>query len=66
MRNKEVEKKRAYLTLEELHQLPDDTNTYKSVGKAVLLFPEHAVFPPFIYKSTFQSQDINADALYNH
>lgn len=32
MRNKEGEKKRAYLTLEELRQLPDDTNTYKSIG----------------------------------
>lgn len=33
MRSKEGEKKRAYLTLEELRQLPDDTNTYKTVGK---------------------------------
>lgn len=33
MRNKETEKKRAYLTLEELGQLPDSTNTYKAVGK---------------------------------
>ncbi|GJM84967.1 hypothetical protein PR202_ga00686 [Eleusine coracana subsp. coracana] len=33
MRGKEAEKKRAYLTLEELRQLPDDTNTYKTVGK---------------------------------
>lgn len=32
MRNKEGEKKRAFLTLEELRQLSDDTNTYKSVG----------------------------------
>ncbi|KAJ0984190.1 hypothetical protein J5N97_002546 [Dioscorea zingiberensis] len=32
MRGKEGEKKRAYLTLEELRQLPDDTNTYKSIG----------------------------------
>lgn len=32
MRNKEGEKKRAYLTLEELRQLSDDTNTYKSIG----------------------------------
>lgn len=32
MRNKEGEKKRAYLTLEELRPLPDDTNTYKSIG----------------------------------
>ncbi|KAL5665372.1 hypothetical protein ACJX0J_025480, partial [Zea mays] len=31
MRSKEGEKKRAYLTLEELRQLPDDTNTYKTV-----------------------------------
>uniref|UniRef100_A0A0A9D541 AY105205 n=1 Tax=Arundo donax TaxID=35708 RepID=A0A0A9D541_ARUDO len=33
MRSKEGEKKRAYLTLEELRQLPDETNTYKTVGK---------------------------------
>jgi prefoldin subunit 1 len=32
MRNKEGEKKRAFLTLEELRQLSDDTNTYKSIG----------------------------------
>lgn len=32
VRNKEGEKKRAYLTLEELRQLSDDTNTYKSIG----------------------------------
>ncbi|KAM3385910.1 hypothetical protein ACQJBY_009534 [Aegilops geniculata] len=32
MRSKESEKKRAYLTLEELSQLPDDTNTYKAIG----------------------------------
>ncbi|RWR75256.1 Molecular chaperone Prefoldin, subunit 1 [Cinnamomum micranthum f. kanehirae] len=31
MRNKEGEKKRAYLTLEELRHLSDDTNTYKSI-----------------------------------
>ncbi|GMN53544.1 hypothetical protein TIFTF001_022671 [Ficus carica] len=31
MRNKEGEKKRAFLTLEELRQLSDDTNTYKSI-----------------------------------
>ncbi|PSS36355.1 Prefoldin subunit like [Actinidia chinensis var. chinensis] len=31
MRNKEGEKKRAYLTLEELRQLSNDTNTYKSI-----------------------------------
>jgi hypothetical protein len=33
LRGKEAEKKRAYLTLEELHQLPDDSNLYKTVGK---------------------------------
>ncbi|RZC56685.1 hypothetical protein C5167_015558 [Papaver somniferum] len=32
MRNKEGEKKRAFLTLEELRQMSDDTNTYKSIG----------------------------------
>nr|KJB60371.1 hypothetical protein B456_009G302200 [Gossypium raimondii] len=36
MRTKEGEKKRAFLTLEELNQLPDDTNTYKSIGTFVL------------------------------
>ncbi|XP_008799451.1 prefoldin subunit 1 [Phoenix dactylifera] len=40
MRAKEGEKKRAYLTLEELRQLPDDTNTYKSIGKAFVLEPK--------------------------
>ncbi|KAL2651847.1 hypothetical protein R1flu_019975 [Riccia fluitans] len=34
VRNKEVEKKRAFLTLEELNSLSENTNTYKSVGKA--------------------------------
>ncbi|PHT42688.1 hypothetical protein CQW23_16713 [Capsicum baccatum] len=33
IRNKETEKKRAYLTMEELKQLSDDTNTYKAIGK---------------------------------
>lgn len=32
VRNKEGEKKRAFLTLEELKQLSDDTNAYKSIG----------------------------------
>ncbi|KAL9361750.1 hypothetical protein Peur_007602 [Populus x canadensis] len=36
IRTKEGEKKRAFLTLEELRQVPDDTNTYKSIGKFVL------------------------------
>uniref|UniRef100_A0ACD5VVD6 Uncharacterized protein n=1 Tax=Avena sativa TaxID=4498 RepID=A0ACD5VVD6_AVESA len=39
MRTKESEKKRAYLTLEELRQLPDDTNTYKAIGKVFILEP---------------------------
>ncbi|KAL2609975.1 hypothetical protein R1flu_028548 [Riccia fluitans] len=34
VRNKEVEKKQAFLTLEELNSLSENTNTYKSVGKA--------------------------------
>ncbi|XVF24597.1 hypothetical protein REPUB_Repub13aG0141300 [Reevesia pubescens] len=38
MRNKEGEKKRAFLTLEELGQLSDDTNTYKSIEPYELLF----------------------------
>ncbi|KAK3154069.1 hypothetical protein QOZ80_2BG0185500 [Eleusine coracana subsp. coracana] len=40
MRGKEAEKKRAYLTLEELRQLPDDANTYKTVGKVFILEPK--------------------------
>lgn len=40
MRNKEGEKKRAYLTLEELRPLSDDTNTYKSIG-IVIELQEH-------------------------
>ncbi|CAM6088423.1 unnamed protein product [Calypogeia fissa] len=31
IRNKEAEKKRAFLTLEELNSLPDKTNTYKFI-----------------------------------
>ena len=38
MRNKEGEKKRAFLTLEELRHLSDDTNTFKSIGNIYLLF----------------------------
>lgn len=40
MRMKEGEKKRAYLTLEELKQVPDDANTYKTIGtrKLCILF----------------------------
>ncbi|KAM1087379.1 hypothetical protein ACFX2B_012764 [Malus domestica] len=38
MRNKEGEKKRAFLTLEELRPLSDDSNTYKSIEpKSVLV-----------------------------
>ncbi|CAK9165931.1 unnamed protein product, partial [Ilex paraguariensis] len=40
MRNKEGEKKRAYLTLEELRQLSDDTNTYKSIGPCIMDFDD--------------------------
>ncbi|KAG9131010.1 hypothetical protein Leryth_006716 [Lithospermum erythrorhizon] len=40
MRNKEGEKKRAYLTMEELQQLADDTNTYKSIGNRFVLEPK--------------------------
>lgn len=40
MRNKEAEKKRAYLTMEELQQLPDDTNTYKAIGRTFVLEPK--------------------------
>ncbi|GAA0146753.1 chaperone [Lithospermum erythrorhizon] len=40
MRNKEGEKKRAYLTMEELQQLADDTNTYKSIGRTFVLEPK--------------------------
>uniref|UniRef100_A0A7N0RB26 Prefoldin subunit 1 n=1 Tax=Kalanchoe fedtschenkoi TaxID=63787 RepID=A0A7N0RB26_KALFE len=37
MRNKEGERKRAFFTLEELKQLSDDTNTYKSIGRTFAL-----------------------------
>lgn len=48
MRNKEGDKKRAYLTLEELRPLPEDTNTYKSIGKwSFLLFYKDTSF--FVY-----------------
>ncbi|THG09189.1 hypothetical protein TEA_016712 [Camellia sinensis var. sinensis] len=40
MRNKEGEKKRAYLTLDELRQLSDDTNTYKSIEPKSVLMEE--------------------------
>ncbi|GAB4833060.1 prefolding complex chaperone subunit [Ancistrocladus abbreviatus] len=40
MRNKEGEKKRAYLTMEELRRLPEDTNTYKSIGRTFVLEPQ--------------------------
>ncbi|POO04163.1 Prefoldin beta-like [Trema orientale] len=40
LRNKETEKKRAFLTLEELRQLSDDTNTYKSIGRTFVLEPK--------------------------
>ncbi|XP_031481611.1 uncharacterized protein LOC116251462 [Nymphaea colorata] len=43
MRSKETDKKRAFLTLEELQQLSDDTNTYKSIGKAFVLEPKSAM-----------------------
>ncbi|KAJ6992767.1 prefoldin subunit 1 [Populus alba x Populus x berolinensis] len=40
IRTKEGEKKRAFLTLEELRQVPDDTNTYKSIGRTFVLEPK--------------------------
>ncbi|KAK2992169.1 hypothetical protein RJ640_016942 [Escallonia rubra] len=40
MRNKEGDKKRAYLTLEELRQLSNDTNTYKSIEPKSVLMDE--------------------------
>ncbi|EEF39449.1 prefoldin subunit 1 [Ricinus communis] len=40
MRTKEGEKKRSFLTLEELRHLPDDTNTYKSIGRTFVLEPK--------------------------
>ncbi|KAL6496433.1 prefolding complex chaperone subunit [Orobanche gracilis] len=40
VRNKEAEKKRAYLILEELKQLAEDTNTYKSIGRTFVLEPK--------------------------
>ncbi|CAI0628085.1 unnamed protein product [Linum tenue] len=40
MRTKEGEKKRAYLTLQELQQVPDGTNTYKSIVTRFVLEPK--------------------------
>ncbi|XP_050375373.1 prefoldin subunit 1 [Argentina anserina] len=40
MRNKEGEKKRAFLTLEEIRPLPEDANTYKSIGRTFVLEPK--------------------------
>ncbi|KAG2275559.1 hypothetical protein Bca52824_058114 [Brassica carinata] len=40
MRNKEGDRKRAYLTLEELRPLPPHTNTYKSIEREFLLEPK--------------------------
>ncbi|KAK1275710.1 hypothetical protein QJS04_geneDACA004072 [Acorus gramineus] len=40
IRGKEADKKRAFLTLEELRQLPEDTNTYKSIGMRFVLEPK--------------------------
>lgn len=40
IRSKETEKKRAYLTLEELQQVPDETKTYKSIGRTFVLEPK--------------------------
>ncbi|KAL6585636.1 prefolding complex chaperone subunit [Orobanche minor] len=40
VRNKEAEKKRSYLILEELKQLAEDTNTYKSIGRTFILEPK--------------------------
>ncbi|XP_027356201.1 prefoldin subunit 1 isoform X1 [Abrus precatorius] len=37
MRSKEAEKKRAFLTLEELKQVPDDSNVYKSIGRTFVM-----------------------------
>ncbi|KAE8713855.1 FASCICLIN-like arabinogalactan protein 16 precursor isoform 1 [Hibiscus syriacus] len=45
MRTKEGEKKRAFLTLEELSQVPDDTNTYKSIG---LIAPDMLSYNLFV------------------
>ncbi|KAL6185250.1 hypothetical protein ACLB2K_041384 [Fragaria x ananassa] len=40
MRNKEGEKKRAFLTLEEIRPLPEDANTYKSIEPKSVLVSE--------------------------
>ncbi|WCJ34669.1 PREFOLDIN 1 [Euphorbia peplus] len=40
IRAKEGDKKRAFLTLEELRQLPLHTNTYKSIGRTFVLEPK--------------------------
>ncbi|XP_051224838.1 prefoldin subunit 1 [Lolium perenne] len=55
MRTKESEKKRAYLTLEELRQLPEDTNTYKTIGKKHFLF----ILEPRSLLANEQEQKLN-------
>ncbi|KAL5699641.1 prefolding complex chaperone subunit [Ranunculus cassubicifolius] len=40
LRNKESERKRAFLTLEEIRPLPEETNTYKSIGRTFVLEPK--------------------------
>ncbi|KAG0556594.1 hypothetical protein KC19_11G065800 [Ceratodon purpureus] len=40
IRSKEAEKKRSFLTLEELDSLPEGTNTYRALGKAFVLEPK--------------------------
>lgn len=57
MRNKEGEKKRAYLTLEELRQLSDDTNTYKSIGNARYFSSENLSVILFSCSSFIRNQN---------
>lgn len=49
MQLKEREKKRAYLTLEELKQVPDDANTYKTIGTSNIIEIFHFFFCFVIY-----------------
>lgn len=51
IRNKEAEKKRAYLTLEELNSLPEGTNTYRTLG----MLDRHFLFHLLMALSDFHS-----------
>ncbi|KAF6161758.1 hypothetical protein GIB67_013835 [Kingdonia uniflora] len=55
MRSKEAEKKRAFLTLEELREVSDDTNTYKSIGIILIKFTTFSTANSLRHVSNFIS-----------